>query len=257
VSEDALEQARLTDTNAAQDHEAARFAADAARHEMEAARAALIAAQKPGPDVSLDGQCEPGDPCVEVRAPAAGQVLRVFEESARIVPAGTALLEVGDPGSLEIVVDILSSDAVAVKPGDRFLVSDWGGARTLEGRVVRVEPSAFTKLSALGIEEQRVNVIASLAQPEPALGDRYRVEVSVVVWEADDVLRVPTSALFRHGEDWAVFAVESGRARRRLLQLGREASFDAELLGGLEPGAVVIAHPSDRIQDGARVEPRS
>jgi HlyD family secretion protein len=257
VSQDALEEARLADTNAAQEHEAARFAADAASHEMDAARAALLAAQTPVSDARLDGRCSRADPCVEVRAPAAGEVLRVFEESERIVPAGTALLEVGDPHSLEIVVDILSSDAVAVKPGARFLIHDWGGAETLEGTVVRVEPSGFTKLSALGVEEQRVNVIASLARPEPALGDRYRVEASIVLWEGDDVLQVPSSALFRHGQDWAVFAVEGGRARRRLVEIGRQAGFDAEVLRGLEAGEIAIAHPSDRIEDGTRVEPRS
>jgi HlyD family secretion protein len=255
LSDDGFEQARLADTSADREHAAARFAADAASHERDEARAALLAAGATGPDARLDGACSPADPCDEVRAPAAGEVLRVFEESARIVPAGTPLLEIGDPRSLEVVVDLLSSDAVRVKPGARFLIQDWGG-ETLEGRVRRIEPSAFTKISALGVEEQRVNVIADLPQEEARLGDRYRVEASVVVWEADDVLRVPTSALFRHGQDWAVFVVERGRARRALVEVGQQGRVEAELRRGLEEGDVVIVHPSDRLDDGVRVRAR-
>jgi HlyD family secretion protein len=257
LSADAREQAKLAETSAAKELEAARFAADAANHDVEAARAALLATPAPIAEGAPPAPCAEGRPCVEVRAPVGGRVLRVFEESERIVAAGTPLLEIGDPGSLEIVVDILSSDAVRVRPGARFLVDDWGGEGTLEARVRLVEPSAFTKISALGVEEQRVNVIADLLAPEPRLGDRYRVEARIVVWEADDVLLVPASALFRSGDDgWSVFAVEGGSARRRAVRVGHQAAFDAEVAEGLAPGETVILHPSDRVRDGARVAPR-
>ena len=253
LSEDALEQARLARTSAAQEFEAARFAADAAAHDVDAAHAVLLASTggaEPGRP-----PCAPGSPCVEVRAPVAGEVLRVLEESERVVAAGTPLIEVGDPTSLEIVVDILSTDAVKVRPGARFLVEDWGSDGTLEGRVRLVEPSAFTKVSALGVEEQRVNVIADLLAPEPRLGDRYRVEARIVAWEGEDVLQLPASALFRRGERWNVFVVERGVARAREVKIGHQATFDVEVLEGLDAGQTVILHPSDRIRDGVRVGP--
>ena len=162
-------------------------------------------------------------------------------------------MEVGDPASLEVVVDILSTDAVRVSAGSRLLVEDWGGEGVLEGRVRQVEPSAFTKVSALGVEEQRVNVIADLLAPEARLGDRYRVEARIVVWEGDGVIQIPASALFRRGAEWAVFVVDGNRARLRTVQVGHQAAFDAEIERGLEVGEAVILHPSDRIHDGARV----
>lgn len=257
LSTDAREKAKLAETSAAQEAEAARFAADAAAHDVEAARAALLATSGPNPPVpeAPGGDCGSGRPCVVARAPVAGQVLRVFEESERIVAAGTPLVEIGDPASLEIVVDILSTDAVRVSPGARFRVEDWGGEGALEGRVRQIEPSAFTKISALGVEEQRVNVIADLGAPEPRLGDRFRVEARIVVWESGDVLQIPASALFRHGPVWAVFVVERGAARLREVKVGHQAAFDAEIEQGLDPGEVVILHPSDRVHDGARVAP--
>ncbi len=257
LSTDAREKAKLAETSAVQDSDAARFAADAAAHEAEVARAALMATsgpKEPGPQAPGE-ICAGGRPCVAARAPVAGQVLRVFEESERIVAAGTPLVEVGDPASLEIVVDILSTDAVRVSPGARVLIEDWGGEGTLEGRVRQIEPSAFTKVSALGVDEQRVNVVADLVVPEPRLGDRYRVEARIVVWEGDDVVQVPASALFRHGSAWEVFVVERGAARLREIQLGHQAAFDAEIARGLEVGETVILHPSDRVRDGARVAP--
>ena len=257
LSTDAREKAKLAETSAAQEAEAARFAADAAAHDVEAARAALLATSAPNPPVPVapGGDCGSGRPCVLASAPVAGQVLRVFEESERIVVAGTPLVEIGDPASLEVVVDILSTDAVRVSPGARFLVEDWGGEGTLEGRVRQIEPSAFTKISALGVEEQRVNVIADLGAPEPRLGDRFRVEARIVVWESGDVLQIPASALFRHGSAWAVFAVERGAARLREVKVGHQAAFDAEIEQGLGPGETVILHPSDRVHHGARVAP--
>ena len=255
LSTDARERAKLAETSAVQEADAARFAADAAAHEVEAARAALLATSGPSePGARAPAEtCAGGNACVAARAPVAGQVLRVFEESERIVAAGTPLVEIGDPTSLEIVVDILSTDAVRVSPGARMLVDDWGGEGTLEGRVRLTEPSAFTKVSALGVEEQRVNVIGDLVAPEPRLGDRYRVEARIVVWEGEDVLQVPASALFRHGAAWAVFVIERGTARLREVEVGHQANFDAEIESGLEAGEAVILHPSDRVRDGARV----
>jgi HlyD family secretion protein len=184
-------------------------------------------------------------------------VLRIPERSERVVAAGEPLLEMGNCGDLEIVADLLSSDAVKVRPGHRMLVEDWGGDSALIARVRRVEPGGFTKISALGVEEQRVNVVADFVDPPGPLGDGYRVEVRIVVWEAADVLRIPASALFRHGDAWHVFVVERGRARRRAVDVGARGTFDAEVLGGLAAGEVVIRHPSDRIDDGVRVEERS
>jgi HlyD family secretion protein len=185
-----------------------------------------------------------------------GQVLRVLEESERIVLAGTPLLEIGNPGSLEIVSDLLSRDAVRVAPGARVGVEDWGGPGTLEARVRLVEPSGFTKISALGVEEQRVNVVSDLVAPEPRLGDGYRVEVRIVVWEDADVVQIPASALFRAGEEWAVFVVDGGRARQRIVEAGEQGTFEAEIREGLAEGETVVLHPSDRLRDGARVSPR-
>jgi HlyD family secretion protein len=253
-SDEALELAHLKHTEAAQELEAARFAADAADHEVEASRAVLIAARTPRQKGSVDrGPCEGGAPCIEVRSPVAGSVLRVYEESERIVAAGTPLLEVGDPRDVEIVVDVLSADAVKIRPGAPVEIEDWGGEQPLEGRVRLVEPSGFTKVSALGVEEQRVNVVADFVDGAGALGDGYRVEARVVVWEAPDVLRVPGSALFRRGEGWHVFVVEGNAARLRAVEVGHRGSFEAELLAGLEPGERVVLHPSDRVRDGVRV----
>jgi HlyD family secretion protein len=252
-SDEALELARLKHTEAAQDLEAARFAADAAIHEVEAAQAVLIAARSPRPRLASRAPCEEPGSCIDVRSPVAGSVLRVHEESERIVAAGTPLLELGDPRDVEIVVDVLSADAVKIAAGAPVVVEDWGGERPLEGRVRLVEPSGFTKVSALGVEEQRVNVVADFVDGPGALGDGYRVEARVVVWEAPDVLRVPGSALFRRGDAWHVFVVERGTARLRPVEVGHRGSFEAELLAGLEPGERVVLHPSDRVQDGVRV----
>jgi HlyD family secretion protein len=160
---------------------------------------------------------------------------------------------------MEIVSDLLSTDAVKVKPGAPVLIDQWGGERTLRGRVRLVEPSGFMKISALGVEEQRVNVIVDFEDPAQAweaLGDGYRVEVRVVIWQADDVLKVPASSLFRSGDKWAVFAVDSGRARLRTVELGRRNGLFGQVLSGLEAGQAVVVHPSDSLTDGARVARR-
>jgi HlyD family secretion protein len=248
VSDQELEQAELAHASRAEELHGAREAEDAASHEVHAAEAALLAAGGARED-------RPGaaDAFVAVRSPAAGHVLRVFEESQRVVAVGTPLLEVGDPADLEIVVDVLSADAVRIRPGDAMRLVAWGGEGVLHARVRRVEPSGFTKLSALGVEEQRVNVIGDFVDPPGALGDGYRLEARIVVWRSDDVLRVPASALFRRGEAWHVFAVEAGRARLRALEIGQRGVEAAEVVRGIEPGVRVVLHPTDRVADGVRV----
>jgi HlyD family secretion protein len=193
---------------------------------------------------------------IAVRAPAAGVILRRLRESESTVPAGEPLVEVGDPAQLEIVADLLSTDAVRIRPGARAIVERWGSDEGLDATVRRIEPAGFTKVSALGVEEQRVNVILDLARPDDedaALGDAYRVELRIVVWEAADVLQVPTSALFRSGGRWAVFAVRDGKAHLTTVEIGRQTGREAEVIDGLEEGAVVIVHPPDSVADGIRV----
>ena len=255
LSAEAHELALLEQTRRAQENAAARFAADAADHDVEAARAALLAAQESSPNPARGGARPAPATRVEVRSPAAGRVLRLLEESERIIAAGTPLLEVGDPASLELVIDVLSTDAVRIHPGARVIVKDWGGDGALEARVRRVEPSGFRKVSALGVEEQRVNVIADLAEPNPALGDGYRFEAMIVVWEGPGVLQVPASALFRQAGDWSVFLVEGSRARRRDVKIGQRGGFAAEIRDGLTEGETVVLYPSDRLADGVRIRP--
>ena len=191
---------------------------------------------------------------VPVNAPDRGTLLRVFEQSERVVMAGTPLVAIGDPKGLEIVVDVLSSDAVRIEPGDRIMIEGWGGEKTLEGIVRYLEPSAFTKVSALGIQEQRVNVIGMFSEYPDRLGDGYRVVARIVTWEGQNVLKVPVNAIFREGEGWAVFVVEDGKARIRQVTIDHRNSFDVEITGGLEEGDRVILHPSSRITDGTDVE---
>ncbi len=191
-----------------------------------------------------------------ITAPAAGRVLDILEPSARFVAAGTPLLTVGDPNSLELVIDILSTDAVRVSPGDRVELDRWGGDKTLQAIVRQVEPSAFTKVSALGVDEQRVNVIADFVDPAAPLGDGFRVDAQIVVWQSDDVLSVPISALFRCDIDWCAFVNEQGRAQARPVTLGPRSDFAAVVESGLSPGEQVILYPSDQIEAGVRVKGR-
>ncbi len=196
---------------------------------------------------------------VPVTAPVDGVVLKRVRESESVVPAGDPLLELGDPGQLEIVVDLLSLDAVRVKTGARVLVEQWGGDRALDAVVKRIEPSGFTKISALGVEEQRVNVVLAFTDVDgawKALGDGYRVEARIVTWEAADVLKVPTGALVRTANEWAVYTVADGRAARVVVTLGHQNGQEAEVTGGLEAGAVVILHPGDAITSGVKVARR-
>lgn len=242
VGRETAEQAELAAAAAAARLESARAAAVAASADLEAARSRLLGAR----------QGEAGGE-VPVLAPTAGVVQRVLEESERVVAAGEPLVEIADPGGLEIVVDLLTEEAVRVSPGDRMLLTGWGGDGVLEGRVRRVEPAGFTKISALGVEEQRVDVLGDFVAPPPGLGTGFRIDVAIVVWSGEDVLRAPTSALFRRAGAWHAFVVEDGRARLRPVEIGRRGTEAAEVLGGLEAGERVIVFPSDRVEDGVRV----
>lgn len=220
--------------------------------DLETAKAALI-----DPDA---GHGKAGKACcVIVRSPINGRILRVVRESAAVVPMGAPLVEVGDPATLEIVVDLLSSDAVQVRTGDAVMIEDWGGGQTLAGRVRRVEPAGFTKISALGIEEQRVNVLIDFTDAPKQyakLGHGYRVETRIIVWRGEAVLRVPMSALFRDGDDWAVFAVQDGQARLQRLKIGKTNGEQAQVIEGLVDGDLVVQHPSDVLSDGTDVVQR-
>lgn len=239
IAAEERERAELDETTRARELESAEFRAQAAAHDVELARAALLAG---------------AGTVLPLRAPGCGQVLRIPERSERVVAAGTPLVELGDCASLEIVADLLSSDAVKVKAGDAMLIAGWGGDTTLRGRLRLVEPSGFTKVSALGVEEQRVNVIGDFLEPPGPLGDHFRVEVRIVIWEGRDVLQIPASAVFRHGDGWSVFVVDQGRARRRDVQVGHHTPFATEIVQGLAEGDAVIRNPSDRIADGVRVQ---
>jgi len=202
---------------------------------------------------STDSEC-----CVRVLAPASGRVLKITQDSEAVVLPGTSLVDIGDPLDLEVVADLLSTDAVQIAIGAPTRIDGWGGP-AIRGKVVRIDPAGFLKVSALGIEEQRVRVTIDFADPPEAwsrLGHDYRVIVHVAIWSADDALTVPVSALFRKGGDWAVFAVEGGRARTTPVKIGHRNNRVAEVLAGLAAGAEVVLHPSDRISDGTRVVQR-
>jgi HlyD family secretion protein len=194
---------------------------------------------------------------IDVLAPASGRVLRVLQESAGLVQAGTPLVEVGDPAALEVVVDLLTTDAVHVTPGTPAAIVGWGGDRELAARVTRVEPSGFTRPSALGVDEQRVNVILGFSDPRSewaSLGDGFHVEARLVLWRGDQVLQVPTLAVFRQGGGSAVFSIEDDRARLLPVAIGHRGDMQVEVVSGLSPGDSVIVHPGDRVKDGVRVE---
>jgi HlyD family secretion protein len=247
IAQQAFESTESQARTAEEAERAAAFSVASSEHEVTLARARLLSDSR-----------NPGDlqrPVI-LRAPITGVVLKRLRESAAVVPAGEPLVELGDPRKLEIVSDFLSTDAVRMKPGDSVQIERWGGESTLCGRVRRIEPSGFMKISALGVEEQRVSVLIDFDDPFEAwkrLGDGYRVEVQVIVWQAKDVLKVPTSSLFRRGENWAVFIAENGRARLCTVEIGPRNSSDAQVLRGLSEGETVIIHPSDTIKDGSRI----
>ncbi len=249
VSAEQLEAAELNHDTRQKAVRAAEFAVRTTTYDLEVARASLV---EPG---ASGATREP----IIIRSPVDGTVLRRLRESESVVPAGEPLLEVADPRDLEIVSDLLSTDAVKVRRGQKVLIEQWGGEEALHGVVRRVEPSGFMKISALGVEEQRVNVIVDFEDSREdwqALGDGFRVEVRIITWEEDGVLTVPTSSLFRHGDGWAVFAVDAGLAALREIEIGKRNGLAAQVLDGLSDGQQVIVHPSDSIADGVKVAER-
>jgi len=233
----------------------ARHNQEIAKFELDQARAALMRSV-PGGDQEKTTN---GNWDFTIRSPIDGRILRVFQESSAVVSSGTSLLELGDPSDLEVEIDVLSRDAVKIRPGAHVLLEHWGGEKTLQGRVRLVEPSAFTKVSTLGVEEQRVNTIVDLVDPPQdrrALGDGFRVEARIIVAEATDVLKTPTSALFRVGDDWAVFRVIDGTARQTVVRLGMQNGLEAEVIEGLSRADKVVVHPGDDVADGTAVRAR-
>ena len=244
---DDAEEKELTTSNALR---AAEFAVQVAAFELDQARAVLLRA---GSDVGAKEWRH------EIPSPITGKVLRVLQESSTVVAPGAKLVEVGDPADLEIEADVLSTDGVQIQPGARVFIEHWGGPHPLEGRVRLIEPSGFTKISALGVEEQRVNAIIDFSDQSgerPTLGDAFRVEVRIVIWENPNALRVPAGTLFRLAEKWAVFVIENSRASLRQVAIGRSNDEHAEVLEGLKEGDRVILYPTDRVQQDVKIRPR-
>jgi HlyD family secretion protein len=239
------EQAVLAERAARDDLAAAESRERAAAAEVRGARAALTPVTSAGLQTS-----------VPVRSPTAGRVLRIPDQSERVIAAGSPILELGDASALEVVVDVLSTDAVRLHPGDEVDIVEWGGDQPIRGTVRTIEPSAFTKVSALGVDEQRVNVLIDLPQRPESLGDGFRVEARMTVWEAPKVITAPSSSVFQRGESWKVFVIDGGRAHLRPVQIGHRTDASVEIVSGLTPGTKVVLFPSDKIGDGVRVRPR-
>jgi HlyD family secretion protein len=248
-----LEQAELAMTIQTKELEAAEFQDNVAGHQVDLARAALLQARR-----GIDPKAAPDR--LEIRSPVAGRVLRVLQESEAVVALGAPLLEIADPSDLEVVVDVLTTDAVQITPGMAARIERYGAGPPLDGRVRLIEPSGFTKISALGVEEQRVNVVIDPASPTEqwrALGDGYRVEARIIVHEDPDAVKVPAGALFREGEQSIVFVVDGSRARKRAVEVGRRNGIEATIAKGLNAGESVIVYPSDAVKDGVKVKQRS
>lgn len=251
IAERTLEKARLDVATAEAAVASAIATLEVRRRELESARARLI---QPGQAAATATGC-----CVQVKAPVSGRVLKIVAESEQVVQAGAPLIEIGDPGKLEVVVDLLSRDAVRIAVGAPARIESWGGDTVLAARVRRIEPTGYTKVSALGIEEQRVKAVLDFTDPPEAwrkLGHAFRIVARITAWRGDDVLQVPLGALFRAGDSWAVFVVEGGRAKLRRVDLAERNLRGARVVSGLADGERIVLHPSDRIQDGVRVAPR-
>jgi len=239
-----------------QDLEAAQMRETTAARDVVASLGTLRQAEAELADATSSADA-PAAP-VEVKANATGDVLHVFQESQRVVAQGTPLLEIGDPADLEVAIEMLSRDGAAIAPGARVEFEQWGGPTPIEGSVRLVEPAAFTKISALGVEEQRVLVVADITTPieqRRSLGDNFRVEAHVIVWENDRVLKVPSSGVFRHGSDWAAYLVRDGHAVLVPVTVGRSSGREVQVLDGLKEGDKVILYPGDRVKNGQRVKP--
>jgi HlyD family secretion protein len=263
VSKSELEDYEYKYRQASEEMRSAKIAEEIARFELQQAEAALMRSRPQtesdettilegdgAPPASNNGWNFP------IYSPINGRVLRVFQESSAVVTPGTSLVELGDPKDLEVEIDVLSRDAVKIQSGDLVLLEHWGGDRPLEGRVRTVEPSAFTKISTLGVEEQRVYVIVDLVDPPAELGDGFRVEARIVIDEAENVLKVPTSALFRVGGESAIFKVVGDEVHQQKVKVGRQNGLEAEILEGLDEGDFVVLHPSDQVDEGVKVRQR-
>jgi HlyD family secretion protein len=270
ISRQSRESAELTEITRAKELEAARLAANAAAAEVEVTQASLAVLQKEqtDPDYLLQvydariasteaelAKLRDDANRTDIRSPVQGRVLRILQKSAQYVSEGTPLLELGNVGQLELVIDVLSTDAERINPGDPIRIERLN-APPLRARVRLVEPAAFTKVSALGVEEQRVNVIGDFVDEPASLGDAYRVETKIVTWEGRDVLKVPLSALFRCDQSWCVFVVRDNQAQRRGVTIGHRSNFEAEVQAGLSQGEVVILHPTEQVNAGQRVSLR-
>ncbi len=230
--------------------------ADSAKARLASAEASLAAAraQIQSARSQLLGMNDIDEGMVDVQAPVSGQVLQIFEESARVIQAGSLLFELSAGNALELVIDVLTQDAVTIHPGDPIEIVGWGLNTSLHGEVRYIEPRAYTKVSTLGVEEQRVNVIGDLAEPPDSLGAEYRIDAAIVTWTGEGVLLIPTSAIFRRLGAWQTFVIDSGVARLQQLELGQRGTEFAEVLKGVQEDAQVILFPSDLIEDGVRVE---
>ena len=244
ISSQALELARNEAITSAEEFEAAQHSVQVAASDLKIARAGLV---------SIDAARGKPAPLIELRSPVSGRVLRVLEKSERVVQAGTPIAILGEPDKIEIVADVLSTDAVKIQPGAPVRLVGWGGEHPLRARVRLVEPYGFTKVSALGVEEQRVNVISDFVDPPGPLGDGYRVECEITVWSSENVLKVPMSSVFRRGEGWNAFVIENGRAKAKDIEIGHRNETEVEILKGLAEGEDVILHPSNQVSDGVRV----
>jgi HlyD family secretion protein len=246
IASDALDASETAVMTAQQAARAAEFTVSRSEYELQLARARLQAPPAAGR-------------AVEVVAPVSGLVLKRLHESETVVPVGDPIVEIGDPSRIEIVADFLSTDAVRIPPNAAVLIEQWGGNHPLMGKVRRVEPAGFMKVSALGVEEQRVNVIIDFIDPAAAgksLGDAYRVDVRVIVWREDNVVKVPVGALYRRGEAWASFVVNDDRVHVTTVTLGQRNATEAQVVSGLSQGQTVVLHPPDTLMDGMRVKKR-
>ena len=243
ISQEARDKAVTQEAVTAKQAQAAESALQAATFHVEEAKSALLV-YRSGPSTLPTA----------IRSPITGRVLKLFEKSERVVASGTPLLEIGFTPRLEIVADFLTRDAVRISPGMPAMITDWGGSKDIRAQVRLVEPGAFTKISALGVEEQRVDVICDPTEPTDGLADAFHTNVRVIVWQGANVLRVPSSAVFRYQNEWAVFIVTSDRARRKIVQIGHRGTSDWEVTAGLDAGDRVIVHPGADIDDGVRVK---
>ncbi len=251
ISQDQYDRVKTASLTASANQRSANFRVEVANYELQAAMTTLQYSAANPDDLPQER--------VTVNSPIDGKILKVARKCEGPVTTGEALLEVGDPTALEIEVDVLSADAVKIKRGMQVVFDRWGGEQPLQGVVRNIEPVGFTKVSALGVEEQRVLIISDFTSPAEQwqrLGDGYRVEAEFILWHEEDVLQIPSSALFRYQDGWAVFVIEDGRAKRVSVSVGQRNGLQAQILSGLQAQQKIINHPSDTVEDGIRIEER-